>query len=580
MKKPFIVSLLFYSLNSFGQMPTDATEIIDANNIRATINTNGTLFNNLPSSSTPGFEVPKDSGTHTIFTNAIWVGGLDASNSLHLAGMRYGSVGNDYWPGPISDTAHYTLADSVWNRLWKVSANEIETHKWNWWQTSYTAPEAISNWPAHGDTTKGQALNLAPFEDRNNNGVYEPELGDLPIIKGDEAVYFIFNDHRENHTETGGEKLGFEFHGMAYQFNCSNSQALFNTIFVDYTIFNRSSNSYYETYIGFFTDLDIGGPNDDFIASDVGRSLYFAFNGDNDDQDMNGSKGYGTKPPAQSCTFLKGPMQDSDGIDNAFGIADDESVNGIDYGDGIIDNERRGMDRFLYFNQQGAASTSDPETSTDFYNYLNGVWRDGTNMAFGGTGHVNSGGTIPAKFMFPETSDSLNFGTWGINPNYPYSQGWSEDAEGNTPADRRGIGSTGPFTFDTGGVEEITMAFTFAQSDTGGVLGSVALLKEYADDIRTMFLSDSTPCNYGTFSSVEGEIVDQVQNDIKVYPNPTKEQLFITHDFNNPTYEVYDIYGKLIARKTLRDNSIDISNLAQGIYILRVQDQTVRFIKE
>jgi len=33
-------------------------------------------------------------------------------------------------------------------------------------------------------------------------------------------LFFIFNDARNPHTESGGLNLGIEVHGMAYAFNC------------------------------------------------------------------------------------------------------------------------------------------------------------------------------------------------------------------------------------------------------------------------------------------------------------------------------------------------------------------------
>ncbi|MBT6746346.1 MAG: T9SS type A sorting domain-containing protein [Flavobacteriales bacterium] len=566
------ITFLTLSISSvaFGQFPTDAQETISINNISAAVRTNGSLFQD---DLYAGFEVPQNSGTHTIYSGSLWIGGLDANGALHMAAATYvQDMAQDYWPGPVSDSAYYVAADSTWNRLWKVSAQEINSHIWNYWQSTYSIPEAILNWPAHGDISKGQEANLAPFIDANGNGLYEPMQGDYPKIKGDEAVYFIMNDDRLPHTGSNGEQMRIEVHGMVYGFNCANSEALFNTLFIDYKIINRSQYSYDDTFIGFFMDFDIGGYSDDYMACDVNRSSFYAYNGDSLDNPSAGAAGYGTSPPAQSLTFLKGPLQDSDGVDNSFGISNYESINGFGYGDGVADNERIGMDRFI---SNLAFSTSEPPIG--YYNILRGKTSDGTSLTYGGTGF---GGIDTCKFMFPKDSDPYNFGTWGTPPSYPFSNGWSEENENNTPMDKRGVGSTGPFTFGAGEMQEITIAFTFAKSDTGNQHSSVALMQQYIDEVRAMYLADATPCGNGVFSTLK-PLNNEEQQNLVLYPNPASNVLFIKGTSNQElSYEIYDVTGKLVLRGTTNQNAIEVSNLNSGLYFMNFEGRSHRFIKK
>ncbi|MDB4754985.1 T9SS type A sorting domain-containing protein [bacterium] len=550
---------------------------IDINNIDAGINSDGYLFY---TGNRPSFNVPKDSATTTIYSGGLWIGGKNAadSNKIYLASEMYQSSGSDFQFGPVMDEQHIFNSEEQWQRTWKITTQEIEIHRWNWWQNGYVTPDPILNWPAHGDVTKGMVENLAPFEDRNNNGIYEPLLGDLPIIKGDQALYFIFNDNKA-HTASGSSKMKIEIHGMAYGFNCTDSDALYNTLFIDYTIYNRSQNNYEDTYIGFFIDFDIGGYNDDFIACDVNRSSFYAYNGDNIDESSGGA-GYGSSPPAQSCTFLKGPLQDMDGIDNTFGVLNDESVNGLGYGDGVADNERRGIDRFMSVSRNGASCCIDPVNGSEFYNYLTGFWKDGSQLVFGGAGHPNSTGVDTCKFMHPKESDPTNFGTWGVTPNYPFIDGWSEENESNSSGDKRGIGSTGPFTFEPGEIQEITMAFVFADSDTGDQYSSVALMQQYIDEVRAMYLADATPCGNGVFSTLK-PLNNEEQQNLVLYPNPASNVLFIKGTSNQElSYEIYDVTGKLVLRGTTNQNAIEVSNLNSGLYFMNFEGRSHRFIKK
>ena len=62
---------------------------------------------------------------------------------------------------------------------------------------------------------------------------------------------------------------------------------------------------------------------------------------------------------------------------------------GIGYGDGVIDNERFGMKRFVYFDRTlNSTIYGDPQTGVDFYNYMLGFWRDNTPFVYGGTGNT------------------------------------------------------------------------------------------------------------------------------------------------------------------------------------------------
>ena len=111
--------------------------------------------------------------------------------------------------------------------------------------------------------------------------------------------------------------------------------------FYNYELINRGSLTLFNTYFGFFTDGALGDPFDDYVGCDVNRGLAYYYNGNNFDADNAGFKGYGDSPPAIGVDFFEMvPFQDDDGIDNAFGIGEGEALNGIGYGDGIVDNER------------------------------------------------------------------------------------------------------------------------------------------------------------------------------------------------------------------------------------------------
>ena len=74
-----------------------------------------------------------------------------------------------------------------------------------------------------GAVAVGQAVLLAPFNDRNGDGVYDPGHGDYPAIRGDRGIFFLCNDDFGPHTESQGERIGAEVHGQAYAYDAEST---------------------------------------------------------------------------------------------------------------------------------------------------------------------------------------------------------------------------------------------------------------------------------------------------------------------------------------------------------------------
>jgi hypothetical protein len=566
---------------------------LDINQVSARFNSGSNHFWNV--STTAKYIVPKDSGTTTIFAYSLWIGGKDSINNIHIAAERYKSGGDDFWPGPVSDSIYYDLSyDTLWNKIWKINKSQIDSHVNYWSKAWYVIPDVINKWPAHGDVNKGQAYNLAPFYDNNNNGYYDPSAGDHPLICGDQAVYFIYNDDRDLHTETaGGKKLKTEIHGMAYAFNEPLDTALNHTIFINYKIFNRSSSTYDSTYLGTFVDFDLGNPIDDYMECDVERGSFFVYNGDSFDENNQGAKGYGTSPPAQAVVYLAGPWKDKDGIDNSLvynynitlqndGIP--YSGLGSGFSDGIIDNERTGLTSFRYM-QGNTSNIGTPENWVQYYGFLTGKWKDGTNMVYGGNGHQSSplaNPNIKSLYAYPDSTDPLGWGTEGFA-----QVAWDEFNGGYTPYDRHGVGATGPFTFKPGDVQEFDIAFVYARdlTDTSDK-PSVSILKQRIDEVRNHFFNNPKFCfNSSPLNTQESNIEP---NNLKIFPNPSAETIYVSYSEKNLTshYVIYNLLGEIVLSGNItgRVYPINISYLKSGVYIFELNTpsaniQRQKFVK-
>jgi hypothetical protein len=518
---------------------------LDINNVKAGISSSGFLFNDYSTYESPYFNIPKDSICKTIFSGNLWVGAKDNSGNLHLTAERYRSNNNDtiehrdYQSGPISNDINiYNLEKEKWNHIWKVSKSEIDYHNTHYNSSGYIAPQDILSWPGNGNISYGQAQYLAPYSDANGNGLYDPQNGDYPIIRGDQALYFIFNDDR-SHTESKGVKLSVEIHGMAYAYNNPADTALNNSIFINYRIYNRSQNNYDSLYIGSFTDFDIGYQYDDYVGCDTNLSMYYAYNG----RSIDGSGqryAYEVPIPTQGVAFLNNPMSS-----------------------------------FVYYNSS-AGPTGEPAVAIDYYNYMKSIWRDNRAMTYGGDGHGSgtNASNIPAKFMFPSNPTDTS--------------GWNEITANNAPSDRRGLGSTGPYSLQKDSSLCMDLVYTFARnySDTINT-ASVTTLKQYVQHIRNYYTANLIHNCSDLFSSVNEN--NSLKSGLLIYPNPASNKLSIYMQQNNLQYttvSIYNIQGQLLMQQQIRQQQteLNISQFAKGIYIVKVQNEKEtmvrKFVKE
>ncbi|MES2629193.1 MAG: T9SS C-terminal target domain-containing protein, partial [Bacteroidota bacterium] len=519
--------------------PATAVASLSFNNARVRIENGGNMWQNR-SNGTPDYEIPKGSGKRSMYAGALWMGGLDPKGQLKVAAVTFRNTGNDFWPGPLTNDLTASTDDiscSAWDQFFHAFRpdviNHIAYHRAKMddpdnldilYPDGYAMPSYFNDWPANSKDPRFD-FKLAPFIDLNGDGVYSPEEGDAPgydldgAIKcreqtrdvplfGDSTIYWIFNDKGNTHTETNSlEPIGMEIRAQAFAF--AEKNAINNMTFYNYVLINQGSTQLTQTYFGQWADVDLGNPGDDFVGCDVSRGLGYAYNGDNDDDISGGqSPGYGTTPPAIGIDFFQGPFQDSDQKDNigpydsllapfgkktpiTFAEADlDKGIPysgiGIGYGDGIIDNERFGMRKFVY-HKIGSGPVNDPTNAKAYYNYLTGRWIQGEPFVYGGDAYFRSATGCPAQpvsptafcdFMFPGTTDPLNFGTRGVD----YGCVWDETSAGNQPGDRRFMQSAGPFTLYPGQVNNITVGVVWARATSGDALSSVTALKA-ADDL-------------------------------------------------------------------------------------------------
>jgi len=534
---------------SAGCAAASSFRYLDINNVRARINTGGDMWWDLPGGIGAQYFIPKAGTATSMFSSSLWIGGLDINDQLKLAAVRYRQSGNDYWPGPLTVDGSASVDEATcakYDRHSVITRAEVDLYL-EWWNSenrtlefpNYSIPQSILEYPAHGDLSLEQSYYLAPFRDTDGDGDYNPNQGDYPyyditnelcplnyagdpnyvpqatmeetmmgtvegsilvdqVLKGDQTLWWIFNDKGNFHSETQGASIGLEIRAQAFGF--ATNDEINNMSFYTYEIINRSTFTLTGTYFCPWIDTDLGYAWDDYVGCDVGRGLGYCYNG----VSVDGSgepEAYGDQPPAIGVDFFQGPYIDPDGRDNpAFGGDcsllnspyewDPMAINGVNFGNDIIDDERFGMRRFTYHNNAGGPQ-GDPSIAPEYYNYLRGFWKDGSRFRYGGNGHINSPTVGPdCDFVFPGDSDPCNWGTQGAPPNGGYNQNgfyWTEETADNNPDDRRFMQSAGPFELRPGAVNYITVGIPWARATSGGPWASVELLRVVDDKCQKLF---------------------------------------------------------------------------------------------
>jgi hypothetical protein len=448
--------------------PASQSADLDINNVRTKLLNGGDMWWDL---NNPKYEVPKVNDPnavrkHSLFSGAIWIGGKDNGGNLKLAAMTYRQFGSDFWPGPLDTTTASTdpLRCKSYDRMWKVTRDELEDFE----NSKYTNISAgIREWPGGSDRSVkfgAESDYLAPYKVVNNDGVYNPFDGEHPVLderrpntengvdrQPDMFIWWVYNDKGNVHSESTGQPIGIECQTTAFAF--ATNDEVNNMTFYSTKIINRGFTTVNDCYMGQWVDADLGNYADDYVGCDVGRSLGYCFNGDDDDE---GVLGYGLNPPTIGVDYFEGPTDTA--------------------------GNQMGMSHFMYYNNNSDPVSGNPDRGNpnSFYNFLRGKWKQGQNVTFGGNGF---GGTRQTNYMF----------SGGTDPDFP-GECWDEKSAGNRPADRRFLQSTGPFILRPGQVQRITVGVVWARTTSGGAgapcqgaAGSLQLLKLASDKAQTLF---------------------------------------------------------------------------------------------
>ncbi len=474
---PFVVFLLlFLGKNTFAQdcqLP-ESFGVMNGNNIRASIPMNGNLFWTI--NEDPQFQVvtPPAVGAipNSIFTTGLWLAGKNANNDLKIAIAGYQNINNyDYFSGPINNVnGQLSFQCDSYDRIWEVFGYEISQHIADFNDNgiinlpigniyAYPAHQNPHFENIHGFALPNTTAGLAPFFDKNNDGIYDPNDGDFPLPENvaeekipQHIIWGIFNDGGGLHTQSQGNPLNVEVQLTAYSFYCTDDELLNNTIFTSHKVINRGNEILDSMIFTKWVDFDLGCYTDDLMGCIPSLNTFYVYNEDaNDggpdgtDCDFNGI-GYGSNPPVQAVTILNKEM-------SSFNLA-------LNAGFG------------------GPLPSSSSISVEEYHNYMQGKWEDGTPLTQGGTGY---GGTQPTSYIFPD------------NPNDP--NGWSMTTTNSIYSDRRCIANVeieNPLTPND--FIKVDMAYTFYRDENLNHIEAVNMIYDQTPILQQLYDNNFEDC--------------------------------------------------------------------------------------
>ena len=544
-----ILFLLFFATNLLGlnaqncEFPS-VYEELNINNVVASFPHGGGLWRGLDFQN--NYIVPKpqniEQAINAIYSADLWIGGIDTFGIVKFAGQKYHH--GEYWPGPLNENGQIENDNcSKFNRFWKVNGETITEFRNAFAQNGNTLAaseidESILKWPARNnpyfnDFELPQNQDLAPFWDFDNDGMYDATKGDYPVIDGshsalyaDQMLWWIFNDNGGNHNNTYAEALRMEIHALAYAFQTDND--LNNATFCKYDFVNKGYAPLNDTYVGLHVDVDLGAFDNDYIGSIPDANIGYTYNGTT----QNGvtfDAQYGENPPIIGTQFLY-PIKEN--------------------------GQEVGMSAFLQTNNGWGIHTNLSDF-TNYYNYMQGNWAEGTPITYGGDGYINSffDNSIEHPYMFSDEPSDAN--------------GWSECSENIAPYDRQYMMSCGPFNMEVGERKSLTIAVYWLRFDEISVCPAVS---EVFEDVSS--LADAHHQNLVATSN-DNTFFDTKDKMFKVWPNPAADVLHINCkqsilESKNAFFRLFDVQGNIVFSKKINADensfSIDITTFETGIY--------------
>ena len=467
----------------------DSVGTFDGNKIYADVANNG-LFLDYHVSGDSALEWPKGTGAHSIFQSALWMGATVNGSIRTIVGDYTQDMGPGPWGGDPLAAVH---------RIYKVEKSML---------ASPLDFADFQEWPVDFG---------APWVDVDGDGVYTPLPGgtDHPEFLGDQVLWFVSNDGDPAYKlNFGTSPLNVEIQTTMFGFD--RPDVFGDMVFLKQLIINKGSDDLVDTYMGLWSDPDLGNAGDDFVGCDVALGLGYVWNDGADSVYDNLSVG----TPAAGYDFFQGPMVDCD--------ATEDCTEGAKmFGTRHPGKKNLQMSSFAFY-INGDATYTDPADETEGYFYLQGLRKDGSAYP-----NEIAGDLYDQRFCF-----------YG-DPTVTHSNANPVDGNYAASADRRFLMSVGPFTMAAGDSQEVVFGIFHAAG--GDALASVSYLKEIDALAQTAYdidfaLPDSPPSPSVTASALADQIILVWGDEPESYNVVSEVDLDAAGNPTNFVFEGYNVY--------------------------------------
>jgi len=487
---------------------------LDANRISTWFRTNGSFNYNPVNPALPGFEWPKGSNLFARFASGLWLGARVGNDTL----VAIASYSFEYLNGYTDINGVPQGENDPAYRIYRLTFGINDQDRAQW-------PNSLL-----GNSNQGAPV----YFDAITNSWKPLDFGHQTLF------YRITDSYPESHTVSHGSTAPLKADIMRMDFSVD-IPSLENVAFSQFTIINRSTNTWNDTYFTFWTDDDLGFAIDDKVGCDSALNLGYTYNGTNNDPD------YGVAPPAVAFLVLRGALRFTGNKNDTVYICRNKTrVPLVSYKD-------LKMSSFVWYYSSTHPCESQPNNFRESYRYMSGIKKCGIPILHP-LGYIT-------KYMF--SGDPVT------------NQGWiMQSAE-----DQRFLMTTGPVNVPPGDTQVIVVAQLIARGSSN--LNSITKLRELTQVVKNYY----NTCYTSPAIGIE-PVSNEIPKEFKLhqnYPNPfnpvTKIRFEIpnaeTH--GNASLQVYDALGRLV--KTLINQPLktgeyevnfDGTNLPSGVYFYKL----------
>jgi len=478
--------------NFSGSNFVDSSGTFDGNRIYADVANNG-LFLDYHVSGDSALEWPKGTGVHSIFQSALWLGATVNGEIRTIVG----DYTQDMGPGPYGGDPLAAV-----HRIYKVNKSMLDDP---------ASHDDFQNWPVDFG---------APWVDVDGDGVYTPLPAgtDHPEFIGDQVLWFVSNDGDIAYKlNFGTDPMGVEI--QTTMFGYDRIDAIGDMLFIKQLVINKGGDDLVDTYMGLWSDPDLGNAGDDLVGCNVELGMGYVWNDGPDTYYDNLDIG----TPAAGYDFFQGPKVP---CDDPTDTVECPAQGAKMFGTYFPGEKNLKMSSFAFY-INGDATYTDPADEVEGYFYLQGLRKDGSPYP-----NEIAGDLYDQKFCFYGDPAQTHGTENPVDGNY------------SSAADRRFLMSVGPFTMAAGDSQEVVFGIFHAAG--GDALSSVAYLEQVDQLAQSAYdndfdLPDAPVPPVVASSAFTDEIVISWQGNSEDY---NEDSFFTDLDGNTTNYlfEGYNVY--------------------------------------